>query len=82
LSPSTGVRIHDLRHGWASAGVAAQLGLPVIGKVLGHSSPSTTQRYAHLADDPLRAAADRVSGDIAAAMTRRQGGEVIAFHKP
>lgn len=77
-----GVRIHDLRHSWASAGAAAHLGLPVIGRVLGHSSTSTTQRYAHLADDPVRAAADRVSGDIAAAMTRRQGGEVIAFQKP
>ncbi|HLW80216.1 MAG TPA: tyrosine-type recombinase/integrase [Terriglobia bacterium] len=76
-----GVRIHDLRHSWASVGAAAQLGLPVIGRVLGHSSTSTTQRYAHLADDPLRAAADRVSGDIDAAMTRRQGGEVIPFHK-
>jgi integrase len=77
-----GVRIHDLRHSWASAGAAAQLGLPVIGRVLGHSSTSTTQRYAHLADDPLRAAADRVSGDIAAAMTRRPGAEVLAFKKP
>jgi|HubBroStandDraft_3_1064219.scaffolds.fasta_scaffold18661_2 integrase len=77
-----GVRIHDLRHSWASAGAAAHLGLHVIGKVLGHSSTSTTQRYAHLADDPLRAAAERVSGDIAAAMTRRQGAEVIALHKP
>lgn len=77
-----GVRIHDLRHSWASTGAAAHLGLHVIGKVLGHSSTSTTQRYAHLADDPMRAAAERVSGDIDAAMNRRQGGEVIAFKKP
>jgi integrase len=77
-----GVRIHDLRHSWASVGAAAHLGLPVIGRVLGHSSTSTTERYSHLADDPLRAAADRVSGEIAAAMTRRQGAEVIAFKKP
>jgi integrase len=77
-----GVRIHDLRHSWASAGAAAQLGLPVIGKVLGHLSTSTTQRYAHLGDDPLRAAADLVSGGIDAAMTRRPLAEVRAFHKP
>jgi integrase len=77
-----GVRIHDLRHSWASAGAAAHLGLHVIGKVLGHSSTSTTQHYAHLADDPVRAAAERVSGDIAAAMTRRPLAEVRTFHKP
>jgi integrase len=67
-----GVRLHDLRHSWASSGVAAHLGLPVIGRVLGHSSTSTTQRYAHLADDPVRAAVDLVSGGIDAAMTRRR----------
>jgi hypothetical protein len=50
-------------------------------KVLGHSSTSTTQRYPYLANDPVRAAADRVAGDIAAAMTRRQGGEVVAFQR-
>jgi len=77
-----GVRIHDLRHSWASAGAAAHLGLPVIGKVLGHLSTSTTQRYAHLGDDPLRAAADLVSGGIDAAMTRRPLAEVHTFHKP
>jgi integrase len=77
-----GVRIHDLRHSWASAGAAAHLGLPVIGKVLGHLSTSTTQRYAHLGDDPLRAAADLVSGGIDAAMTRRPLAEVILIQKP
>ncbi|HVR06688.1 MAG TPA: tyrosine-type recombinase/integrase [Thermoanaerobaculia bacterium] len=77
-----GVRIHDLRHSWASAGVAAHLGLPVIGAALGHLSTSTTQRYAHLGDDPLRAAADLVSGGIDAAMTRRKLAEVIPIHKP
>jgi integrase len=76
-----GVRLHDLRHSWASAGVAAHLGLPVIGKALGHSSTLTTQRYAHLADDPVRAAADRVAGDIDAAMNRRPLAEVRPIHK-
>lgn len=63
-----GVRLHDLRHTNASVGAGAGLGLPVIGRLLGHSSPTTTARYAHLADDPLKRAADRIGGDIARAM--------------
>jgi integrase len=46
------VRIHDLRHSFASIGVGAGLSLPVIGKLLGHTQPVTTARYAHLAADP------------------------------
>jgi integrase len=63
-----GVRIHDLRHTNASVGAAAGLGLPIIGKLLGHSQASTTQRYAHLDNDPLRRAADRIGAEIARAM--------------
>jgi integrase len=74
-----GVRLHDLRHSFASAGAAAGFGLPVIGRLLGHHSAATTSRYAHFADDPLRAAAERIGGQIAAAMSQRQAGEVIAF---
>jgi integrase len=48
------VRIHDLRHTFASIAVAAGGSLPIIGRALGHSQPSTTQRYAHLTDDPVR----------------------------
>jgi integrase len=55
-----GLRLHDLRHTFASILASAGLSLPVIGALLGHTNPSTTQRYAHLFDDPLRAAADRV----------------------
>ncbi len=62
------VRLHDLRHSFASIGAAAGLGLFVIGKVLGHSQTSTTQRYAHLAEDPVRAASDRISSEISAAL--------------
>jgi integrase len=54
-----GVRLHDLRHTHASFGAAAGLGLPIIGKLLGHTQPSTTQRYAHLDVDPLRRASDK-----------------------
>lgn len=48
------VRLHDLRHNYASVLVSSGLGLPVIGALLGHASPSVTARYAHLADQPLR----------------------------
>jgi integrase len=63
-----GVRVHDLRHSFASIGAGAGLGLPVIGRLLGHTQPSTTARYAHLADDPLRRASEMISQSIAEAM--------------
>lgn len=53
-----GYRIHDNRHTHASHLVSSGLSLPIVGRLLGHTNPSTTQRYAHLADDPLRQAAD------------------------
>lgn len=58
------VRLHDLRHSFASVSAAGGDSLLVIGKLLGHTQPSTMQRYAHLADDPLKAAADRTSTRI------------------
>jgi integrase len=54
------LRIHDLRHSFASFAVSAGLSLPLIGGLLGHGSPQSTARYAHLAADPLRAATERV----------------------
>lgn len=62
------VRIHDLRHSFASSGVASGQGLLVLGKLLGHADVKTTARYAHLADDPVRAAADSISAHIAKAL--------------
>ncbi len=76
----TGVRIHDLRHSFASIGAGASLGLPVIGKLLGHSNTVTTQRYAHLDADPLKRAAETIGGQIAAAMEGRKG-EVVPLRR-
>ncbi len=60
-------RIHDLRHSYASILASAGLSLPVIGALLGHAQPSTTARYAHLFDDPLREATERVGALVSAA---------------
>ena len=60
-----GVRLHDLRHSWASRALALGEGLPVIGKLLGHSRMETTARYAHLARDSAQEAAGRVAESIA-----------------
>ena len=67
-----GVRLHDLRHSFASVGAGASLGLPIIGKLLGHSQPSTTQRYAHLDADPMRRAVETIGSTIAAAMAGKR----------
>ncbi len=61
-------RVHDLRHSFASFAVADGNSLYLIGKVLGHKQARTTEIYAHLADDPIRAVADRTAARIAAAM--------------
>lgn len=59
------VRIHDLRHSFASVGAASGDSMLIIGALLGHSSPKTTERYTHLSDHPLKSAADRIAGEIA-----------------
>jgi integrase len=64
------VRLHDLRHAFASVAASSGMGLPIIGKMLGHTQAATTHRYAHLASDPVKAAAAVVAGKIAAAMGR------------
>ncbi|MBB6254115.1 tyrosine-type recombinase/integrase [Nitrospirillum iridis] len=63
----TDVRVHDLRHTYASILVSAGLSLPIIGALLGHTQAQTTARYAHLMDDPLRAATERVGAVVGAA---------------
>ena len=65
------VRIHDLRHSFASRALALGEGLPMIGKLLGHTQVQTTARYAHLARDTVKASAarigDSIDGDLATA---------------
>jgi integrase len=71
-----GLRIHDLRHSFASVAVANGESLFLVGRVLGHKQARTTQIYAHVHDDPLRAVADRASSSIAVAMAA--GGHASA----
>ena len=54
-----GVRIHDLRHSFASHLVSSGVPLAIVGRLLGHTQPQTTARYAHIADSPLREAANK-----------------------
>jgi hypothetical protein len=66
------VRIHDLRHSFASVAAGTGMSLPTIGKLLGHSQPATTARYAHLAADPIRTASNLIGAEISAAMSGQE----------
>jgi hypothetical protein len=68
------LRLHDLRHSFASFAIADGATLYMVGKVLGHKQARTTEGYAHLADDPLRALADRTAKRISNAMKAGKGG--------
>ena len=76
------VRLHDLRHSFASVAASGGQSLVIIGKMLGHSQPATTARYAHLADDPVKAASDAVGRHIAAAMDSGASDEVVDLANP
>jgi site-specific recombinase XerD len=69
--------LHDLRHSFASVAVAGGDSLYLVGKVLGHRQSRTTEVYAHLNDDPLRAVADRTAGQIAAALQGSTGTAAV-----
>jgi len=69
----TGVRLHDLRHTYASFGAGGGLGLPIIGRLLGHAQAATTARYAHLDNDPLRRASEAIASQISAALEGKRG---------
>jgi integrase len=76
-----GVRLHDLRHSFASVGAGGGMGLPIIGRLLGHSQPSTTARYAHLDADPMRRAVDTIGATISAAMDGGKSADVVALRR-
>lgn len=59
------VRVHDLRHSFASIGASTGDSMLIIGAPLGHRSAKTTERYTHLSDHPLKSAAERISDEIA-----------------
>ena len=75
-----GFRLHDMRHSAASFAIGAGASLAVIGKMLGHKNSTTTQRYAHLADDPVRAATELVASAVASA-TKQTATPVTPLHK-
>ena len=75
----SGVRLHDLRHTYASHGAAAGMGLTIVGKLLGHADVKTTSRYSHFDADPLRVAADRVGAGLALALS---GNRHLSAQKP
>jgi integrase len=71
--------LHTLRHTNASIGVGAGIGLPLVGALLGHRVSSTTQRYAHIGNDPARRAAETIGSVIGAALERRSAGTVVGI---
>jgi integrase len=70
-----GLRVHDLRHSYASSLAGAGFSLPVIGALLGHTQPGTTARYAHLQDDPLRTATERAG----AILSGQPSAEIVSL---
>ena len=66
----------DLRHSYASRALSLGEGLPMIGKLLGHRKVQTTARYAHLARDSVKAAAERVADSLAIDLDAPANGSV------
>jgi integrase len=78
----TGWRIHDLRHAFASMMVNSGASLPFVGKILGHSQASTTARYAHVAENPARKAAEEAAAKIAASWKKPPSNNGIIPFRP
>lgn len=64
------MRLHDLRHGFAPVAAGYGSSLPAVGKLPGESDPKTAARHAHIADDPVRIAANRISAAIEAGLSQ------------
>jgi integrase len=71
-------RLHDLRHAYGSMGAGVGFGLPIIGALLGHTQASTTQRYAHVQTDPMKAAADAIASRLQEALDKEPTQEGAA----
>jgi site-specific recombinase XerD len=76
----TDLHVHDLRHAYATFLASAGLSLPIIGRLLGHSQPGTTNRYSHLQPDPLRAS-NELGGPSRRAATTGYEGDVVPLKK-
>jgi integrase len=74
------VRLHDLRHSFASVGASGGVSLPIIGRLLGHTQGATTERYSHLSADPVRAANEAVGSQIAAMLLGKKA-QVVRLSK-
>ena len=74
LAGLDGVRIHDLRHTYASNAVSGGMPIQMVGKLLGHSQLQTTMRYAHLADEPVNRAAEENANRLSDALRIRSEG--------
>jgi integrase len=68
------LRIHDLRHSYASHLISSGVSLQIVGKLLGHTQASTTMRYAHVQDEAMRSATNQLTKILGAATTKTRGG--------
>jgi len=75
------VRLHDLRHTFASVAAGLGEGLPMIGKLLGHTQAATTHRYAHLASDPVKQSAERIGAAVAGMLKGDDGAKIVQLPK-
>ena len=76
------VRLHDLRHTYASLGISLGLSLPIVGATLGHQHMATTQRYAHLAQDPVQEGAERIAEAMEGRFESGPMAEITLITKP
>ena len=81
VASSLDVRFHDLRHSYASVAVTSGMNLPLIGRLLGHTRAETTQRYAHLAEDPVKQASDLIGKRLEVAMRSEPPRIQVAPHR-
>ncbi|PZU11512.1 site-specific integrase [Sphingomonas sp.] len=79
LADLNDVRIHDLRHTFASVGAGMGMSLHMLGRLLGHTQAATTSRYAHLAQSPVQAAADAIGVELMRLTTGRADGQATAL---